>query len=103
MAIIYSALLPEDGDVNVPLNTEVVFRAIKTDGALTLSTLQVSIFIGSLEEVAVENGVFVNDFGGEIIDNSDGNLEDITVVIIRPSIDPKYPQGQEILVGVSLS
>lgn len=102
MSTTYAAILPRDGDINVPLNSEVVFRIIKSDSPVSIATLGVTLITGLRHEVAIENGVFVNDFDGEFIDNSGGNFTDVTVVIIRPPSRPLFDQGQKVIVGVSI-
>jgi len=103
MSVLFSAVSPGDGDINVPLNAEVVFRMIKTVGSLDLSSLNVILDNGVLVEEPIIGGVFSNGFDGEYIDNSGAqDLSDVTVVIIRPSDEPEYPQGQRITVGVNV-
>lgn len=103
MSISHIIISPESDAVNVDLNTEVVFRIIESSGTINLSTLFVGITVGALQEIAIENGIFKNGYGGEFIDNSNGNLTDITVVVIRPSESPNYQQGRKVTIDVDIS
>jgi len=101
MPVTFATVTPKAGDLNVPLNAEVVFRLINTTGVINLSSLTVDLTIGVVIVRAIENGVFVNEFGGEFIDNQE-NGTDITVVIIRPPTDPEWPQGSDVNVGIDV-
>lgn len=101
MAVTFATISPKNGEDDVPLNSEVVFRLIDSEGAIDLANLTVQITIGNLPELAVDSGVFVNDFDGEFIDNA-GDGSDITVVIIRPPTSPNWPEGQFINVAVDV-
>lgn len=103
MAITYTPISPEDGDLNVDLNTEIVFGLVSSSGAINLASIQTEITINGVSEKAIENGVFVNDYTGEIIDNSSGSLTDITIVVIRPTEKPEYQQGIIVTVGLDAS
>jgi len=102
MAITLTAVQPRDGAVDVPLNSEVVFRMVNTV-VINLSNLGVIIDDGDTVDNAIVAGVFSNGYDGEYIDNSGGLGIDITVVIIRPTVNPEYPQGRMVSVGVDVS
>lgn len=101
MAILISATSPINGEIDVPLNTEIVFRIIKDSGPIDLNSLNVVLDDGVLPEEPIINGVFSNDFDGEYIDTL-GDLSDVTVVIIRPSDKPQYQSGREITVNIDV-
>lgn len=101
MAVTLTQISPESGADDVPINAEVVFRLINSSGVVNLSSLTVDFTVGVAIERAIENGVFVNEFDGEFIDNQE-NGTDITVVIIRPSEDAVWPQGQDVEVGIDV-
>jgi len=102
MTVKAQILVPEV-DVNVLLNSEVVLN-IFDDGGLPLDpgTIDISVDAGGGPQLAISGGVFVNDWSGEIIDNSI-NFSDITAVIIRPVGDPLFPSGTKIAVHVEAS
>lgn len=103
MAITFSVISPENGETNVSLNTEVVFRMISDSGPINLNNLNVTFDDGISTEDPIISGVFSNNFSGEYIDNSLlSDLSDVTVVIVRPSDDSEYQSGVEITVDIDI-
>lgn len=102
MAITFTNISPVTGSIGAELNTEIVFNLVSDGPAINLSTLIVDINSGVNQERAIENGSFVYNFTGEIIDNSLGALTDITIVIIRPISNPEYFQGKQINVVIDI-
>lgn len=102
MAITFTNISPTTGSIDVELNAEVVFNLVSDGPAINLSTLIVDLNDGVNQEKAINNGVFIYNFTGEIIDNSAGALTDITIVIIRPIGNPEYLQGKNVTVDINV-
>ena len=102
MAIQIEKISPIDGATEIPLNAEIVFR-VYDDGAAPLdtATLDLTVDDGDTSELAINNGVFDNDWTGEIIDNSVNN-SDLTVIATRPISSPDFPDGREINITVDI-
>lgn len=101
MAITYTPVSPEDGDTNISLKAELVVN-LADSGGITISTIDIDVTQGIVLTRAINNGVFVNGFSGEIIDTN-GDQTALTIVIIRPTSDPSWKQGRLILVNINSS
>jgi len=101
MTVQLQIISPLDDEVNVPTNTEIVFR-VYSDVPTALSSIDVTVDSGDGAE-AVFSGLtssgFLNSWSGEVFDTN-GDYTDMTLVLIRPTIKPIYPSGREIKVHI---
>ena len=102
MGITITPVSPINLAANVARNVEIVFN-ITTDGGDTvdLTSVDVTIDDGIMGEIdAMTSGLFVNNWSGEIIDNT-GSDDDYTFVFIKPIDSPIYPSGVKIDVSIT--
>lgn len=94
MAIVYSEVLPQDGDINVDLNTEIVIKAVDSV-PITISNINVTIAINEIPATdIILNGVFVNGWSGEYITiTPPGDGSELYIVITQTDSSPTMGEG----------